>query len=117
MRVSSVVLCAASSGLTQSGTGILVSLFLIMFYFLGRYRKRIFYVAPLLLISMLFLLDDITGRDDYLELSGGGRLEIFWEIASTKFLSYDSFGLFTNTGVLMSERFFVSAQGTPSSCR
>lgn len=108
MRVSSVILCAVSSGLTQSGTGILVSLFLTMFYFLGRYRKLIICVAPLVLIPILFFLDDITGRDDFVALSGGGRLEVFWKIISTKFASYDSFGLFTNTGVLVSGRFFES---------
>lgn len=106
MRVSSVILCAVSSGLAQSGTGILVSLFLSLFYFFGRYRKLIICVAPLVLIPVLFFLDDITGRDDFLALSGGGRLEVFARIATTKFASYDSFGLFTNTGVLVSGRFF-----------
>ena len=106
MRVSSVILCAVSSGLAQSGTGILVSLFLTLFYFLGRYRKLIICVAPLVLIPILFFLDDITGRDDFLALSGGGRLEIFSRIVATKFASFDSFGLFTNTGVLVSGRFF-----------
>jgi hypothetical protein len=106
MRASSIILCAASSGLAQSGTGILVSILLVLFYFFGRYRKLILCVAPLVLIPLLFFLDEITGRGDFLALSGGGRLEVFSRIVSTTFTSYDSFGLFTNTGVLMSGRFF-----------
>jgi hypothetical protein len=94
------LLCSAASAvLAQSGAGIVACFLLGLFTF---FRKV---STPFVLITMttsLFVgfLDTLIGRDDFLEISGGERLEKLVG-ALGELLGFGSFGLYTNAGYMI----------------
>lgn len=91
--------------LTMSGTGIIVfSLLLIIITNNKRYIKHILIVSPIFIILLLLIIPIISGRSEgYVEDSLGVRLQIFLEILTSSGFFTNSFGLGTNTGVMINE--------------
>jgi hypothetical protein len=104
-RILAYIVAPVSVFLTQSGTGIISVLLIILLKLSGRYRTVLLVCVPFLLAFLLFNINAITGRGDYLQISGGGRLEILLEVLNNNLFSFGSFGLFTNTGVLVASAY------------
>lgn len=104
IKVNAVLLAFLISALAQSGTGIVVSFVLFLRIFSGR-SSVMFWGCTLIAIGFaLPNLNSLTMRDDYLALSGGGRVEVFISILRNSWLSMTNFGLFTNAANLQSQR-------------
>lgn len=102
LHIFSVILSIAVSSLAQSGTGMLASSMLALWILCGN-RHSVFWIVALFgLILALPNLDILTGRDSYVELSGGGRIDAFWKILDESAFSFSSLGLYTNTANLLS---------------
>lgn len=101
--LTSILLAVCIAALAQSGTGLVVSLLLLLWYFL--YPKlKVFLFVGILLTPIAFLnLNVLTQRDDYLELSGGGRLHALQNIFIESFGSITTFGKYTNAANLLSD--------------
>lgn len=89
--------------ITQSGTGVLTYLALCSLYLVFYSRARSLYVilGGASLAASLFFVNEITGRADFLELSGGGRIKVFFDILERATLIPLEFGFFSNSGNLM----------------
>ena len=97
---AAVLLALVVSLLAQSGTGIVAAAILVLQMGSAR-RPAAFWVLATLGGAAIFLsLDRITQRDDYVALSGGGRVEVFLDIVRRSFVSIGSFGVFTNAANL-----------------
>lgn len=102
LRLYSVLLAFAISVLAQSGTGIIVSVVLFVWLILSN-RPVLFWVTSFFVVCMMFLnLNKITAREDYIELSGGGRLDALISVATASAMSLANFGIFTNTANIQS---------------
>ncbi|MGH8833280.1 MAG: hypothetical protein ACREXV_19675 [Polaromonas sp.] len=102
LRVLAVGLALMVSALAQSGTGIVTAVLLGLRLMCGRHRQ-VFWMATLCALALaLPNLDFLTMREDYVELSGGGRLDAFLDIARDSAFSVARFGLYTNTANLQS---------------
>jgi hypothetical protein len=89
--------------LAQSGTGLIVATVLALWWAAARVTP-IFWPLAIVTFAVAFLnLDRLTQRDDYVELSGGGRLEVLADVTGRAALSVDNFGLFTNAANLRSQ--------------
>ena len=99
----SILLAFCIGALAQPGTGLVVALLLALWKIC--YPKLIkFTFSALLLAPIAFLnLNDITQREDYLELSGGGRIDVLQNIFEESFVSIASFGKYTNAANLLSD--------------
>lgn len=98
-----VPLCFLSIMLTLSGTGFLLFFFVVFFYFFS-YKYVVFIPVILALLVPLFFyaLNIFLSRgDNYIEESGGTRLDIFVEVLNSAGLFSESFGLGTNSYVLL----------------
>jgi len=92
--------------LAQSGTGIIVSFLLIMTILTERNVIMRFVVLPVVLILGFMSLNIITQRDNYLELSGGGRIDVLIDIFEQSLYQYyavNGLGVFTNAANLSSD--------------
>lgn len=104
IRINAVVLAFLISALAQSGTGIVVSFILFLRIFSGK-SSLFFWGCSLIAVSFAIPnLNSLTGREDYLALSGGGRVEVFLNIVKNSWFSITNFGLFTNAANLQSQR-------------
>ena len=102
LNVLAVGLALMVSVLAQSGTGMVAALLLGLRLMCGRHRY-VFWIITLCTFALaLPNLDFLTMREDYVELSGGGRLDAFLEIARDSAFSIARFGLYTNTANLQS---------------
>ncbi len=106
-----VILSSVSVILTGSGTGIIAFLFLLIIKFLpNRLLFSAFPISTFILVIVRPLLDFIRG-DDYVEISGGTRVEIFSNLLENILKRTDlfssSFGYFTNTAYLMGESDYI----------
>lgn len=102
LHICSVMLAIAVSSLAQSGTGMLASSLLALWLLCGN-RYYVFWIVALVGLALaLPNLDILTGRDSYVELSGGGRIDAFLKIFDESALSFSSLGLYTNTVNLLS---------------
>lgn len=102
LHVYAVVLAVAVSALAQSGTGLVVSSLLALRVLCGR-QKTIFWLVALFGVAFaLPNLDFLTGRDSYVELSGGGRIDAFLKIFDEAAFSLTNFGIYTNAANLLS---------------
>ncbi len=98
-----VFLAAMISLLTQSGTGIVTVALMALFVFCGR---RINLFGLLMLVSVLLLipsLNVLTQRADFVQISGGGRLKVLWDMLSGASFGISNFGVYTNAANLVSE--------------
>jgi hypothetical protein len=103
MTITALLIATCICALTQSGTGILTIALLLLNLALRRH-PTLFWTSSALAILFIFPnLDQITMRDDFLFLSGGSRLERLLEITKASWLSFSSFGLYTNASNLLSE--------------
>ena len=98
-----VVLALIISTLAQSGTGIITSLVLLLYLFCERSPIMFLGLALLTLVATLSNLNVLIMREDYVEISGGGRVDVLIEIARSSIFSVSNFGVFTNAGNLMNE--------------
>lgn len=89
--------------LTMSGTGIIVYVLLLCIAMLDRrYLRIVLPLFPIVIGFLLLMLSVVVGRgDDYVETSGGTRIQIFVEELTSANLFASSFGIGTNTGVLL----------------
>lgn len=100
---NAVLLAFLISALAQSGTGIIVS-FILFLRILVRRSSLLFWCCILITIGFAIPnLNNLTMREDYLALSGGGRIEIFFKIVENSWFSITNFGLFTNAANLASD--------------
>ena len=111
-RTAALLVGTASCVLTQSGTG-LVTMAVLWLVRFGGVRRAGIVLLGLLALPLLFLgLESITGRQDYLRLSGGERIRILLEIVLPVTLRVDGFGVFTNTAALVLDRASTAPDGT-----
>lgn len=102
MTITSLVVALLVSALAQSGTGLIVASLLIFWYFIYPNLSVFVVVALLLGLVILFNLNLLTGREDYVEISGGGRIEVLHGILYESMGSMASFGKYTNAANLTS---------------
>jgi hypothetical protein len=102
LNLCAIVLALVISLLAQSGTGMVASVLLALRLLFGR-QHVVFWVVALFVSAIVIPnLDLLTMRDDYVELSGGGRVDALLKIANDSALSISHFGLYTNTANLLS---------------
>lgn len=102
LKMLVLVLALMVSALAQSGTGVVAAVVLGLHLMCGRHR-RIFWMVTLCALALaLPSLDFLMMREDYVELSGGGRAEAFLTIVRESALSVARFGLYTNVANLQS---------------
>ena len=95
-----VFLAVISIVLTLSGTGIPVLAFLVILYLSPRKAVALLPIFILILPFMLKFISTIRG-DEFVEVSGGTRLEIFLETFGKTNIFAENFGYFTNVSVLL----------------
>ncbi|VVE32770.1 hypothetical protein PSO31014_03725 [Pandoraea soli] len=108
-----VFLAGMISALSQSGAGIVTVALLALCVFC---KRRINLFALLMLLSVLLLvpsLNILTQRADFVQLSGGGRLKVLWDMLSGASFGISNFGVYTNAANLVSEN--PAAQVAPDS--
>lgn len=103
LRALAVGLALTISALAQSGTGMVAAVLLGLRLICGRHRYVFWAITLCTLALALPNLDILTMREDYVELSGGGRLDAFRVITQESALSITRFGLYTNTANLQSD--------------
>ncbi len=101
-KVSAVIFSMLISMLAQSGTGIIASVFLMLWMISGRSFTLFFVLALFMLLTAIPNLNELTMRDDYVEASGGGRLDSLYHIIDVSIFSLSGFGIFTNAANLQS---------------
>lgn len=102
LRILSVLLSVITSVLAQSGTGMLVSFVLVLWLCLNG-RPVLFSVSSVIFSCIIFLnLNLATQREDYVAISGGGRVDVLVDIASASAFSVTNFGVYTNAANLQS---------------
>lgn len=99
-KAAGAVIAFAISALAQSGTGIVVSAFLLLHVFLARSQAILFFAVGLAFLWILPNLDALLSRDGFTALSGGGRIDRFNEIVSESAFSLNNFGYYTNAANL-----------------
>lgn len=98
-----ILISALSVFLTLSGTGLVVFL-LLLFFYVARLRmvKWLVVLLPISIVFFFLFLEFLNARDEnYVEQSGGTRLEIFEESFLESHLFSTDFGLGTNSAVLL----------------
>ena len=101
--VAGGVLAVVISMLAQSGTGIVVSAFLLLHSFLTRSPAISLMAGGLAMSVILPNLDRFLSRDGVAEISGGGRLERLSEISAEAAFTINNFGFYTNAINLANE--------------
>lgn len=102
LKVLAVGLALMVSALAQSGTGIVAAVLLGLRLMCGQHRVVFWVITICALALALPSLDTLTMRDDYVQLSGGGRVDAFLDIARDSAFSVARFGLYSNTANLLS---------------
>lgn len=103
LNALAVGLALMISTLAQSGTGMVASVLLCLRLICRRHKYAFWIISFFTITVALTNLDVLTMRQNYVELSGGGRLDAFLNIARDSFFSMSRFGLSTNTANLYSE--------------
>lgn len=88
--------------LTQSGTGLVAVSVLGLRCAFSRQRTLFWLIALVAIIVVFPNLDSLTMRKDYVELSGGGRIDALLRIVSNAWQAVNNFGLYTNAANLLS---------------
>lgn len=97
------LLAVAISALAQSGTGVVVCFALLLQSFFARAQALVVLALVLVVPAIFANLDKLLSRDGFVELSGGGRIDRFWEIAQDSAFSLNNFGFYTNAAGLADE--------------
>jgi hypothetical protein len=97
--IATIFSATMSCLLAQSGTGVMVVVVLLLY----KAKLKFGLIVPLIaliIVPLLFInLDILLGRVDYLSLSGGARVDIFFRIVGNS-IDLDKFGIYTNVGNL-----------------
>lgn len=101
LQMISVILASFISLLAQSGTGIVTSFVLILRIMTGGSAVLFWSMALLTVIFSVPNLDFLMMREDYVELSGGGRIDALFHIVKNTMLSLSNFGIYTNAANLL----------------
>lgn len=96
----STVLASLITALAQSGTGAVVCVALLLHTFFARSPAVVLTFLALAIPATFANLDAILGRDSFVELSGGGRIERFQEIVQQSAFEFNNFGYYTNAANL-----------------
>lgn len=98
-----VLISTLSVFLTLSGTGFVVFIFVLVFYFARKEMiKWYLLILPFGIIFIYFFIIFLSARDDkYVETSGGTRLTIFVENFMKSDVISSNFGFGTNTAVML----------------
>lgn len=98
-----VLISTVSVFLTLSGTGFVVFIFVLIFYFSRKEMiKWYLLILPFGIIFIYFFIIFLSARDDkYVETSGGTRLTIFVENFMKSDVISSNFGFGTNTAVML----------------
>jgi hypothetical protein len=113
LRTAVLFLAPASVVLTQSGSGMMVLAALGVLFALGPTRTLVALpFAPVFAAALLMLLPRLTGRgDDYVQISGGTRVEIFAEVLTRGEWFPLLFGHATNTAVVDAHSMAAAGEG------
>lgn len=103
IRGAAVLGALVISALAQSGTGLIAATGLGLWWLSSRMPAMFWPVAIVTGAMTLLNLDRLTQREDYVELSGGGRLAVLADVADRTALSASNFGVFTNAANLRSD--------------
>lgn len=103
LTVQACLLALTICVLTQSGTGIIVCLILILRLVVPNSTALFLLIALICVGLVLPNLNSLTMREDYIALSGGGRLAVLFDIVKAEAFSFGSFGTYTNASNLMSD--------------
>lgn len=90
----------AISALAQSGTGVFVCFALLLQAFFARTQALLILAMAVSVPAIFANLDTFLSRDGLVELSGGGRVDRFWEIVEESAASVNNFGYYTNAANL-----------------
>lgn len=101
LQMISMIFASCISLLAQSGTGIVTSFVLILRIMTGRSAVLFWGMALLTVIFSIPNLDFLMMREDYVELSGGGRIDALSHIVKNTVLSLSNFGIYTNAANLL----------------
>jgi len=102
---------AASTALTQSGTGFVAIAMLISYVLVRRAGFLSLPIAVLAAILVFINLDYITGREGVVGVSGGDRIRIILELALPAAFQLDCFGCFTNAAALVLNKAVTAVEG------
>ena len=94
------LLALAISALAQSGAGVIACFALLMHSLFARAQILLFVGAIAAALLAFLNLDALLFRSDFVEISGGGRVERFWEIVRDASFSLNNFGDYTNAANL-----------------
>lgn len=97
------LLAVAISALAQSGTGVVVCFALLLQSFFARAQALVVLAMVLIVPAIFANLDTLLSRDGFVELSGGGRIDRFWEIVQDSAFAFNNFGYYTNAAGLADE--------------
>ena len=101
-KIFVLIISALSVFLTLSGTGLVVFMFILLLYFSNiRQLKWFVLMIPFAILFVLFFVDFLSARGNYLEESGGPRVSIFMNNFADAQIISQEFGLGTNTAVLL----------------
>lgn len=101
-KIFVLIISALSVFLTLSGTGLVVFMFILLLNFSNiRQLKWFVLMIPFAILFVLFFVDFLSARENYLEESGGPRVSIFVDNFADAQIISQEFGLGTNTAVLL----------------
>lgn len=112
LKAAALLAATASCLLTQSGTGLVVIGAMWLPVLGGARRPAVTLIGIGALAVLFFSLGAVTGREDYLRLSGGERIRILVDIVLPMSYRIDGFGVFTNTAALLLDRAATAPDGT-----
>lgn len=98
--LTSTILAVLITALAQSGTGAIVCVAFLLHTFFTGSRIIIIVFFVILAPAVFFNLDGLLGRDSFVELSGGGRIERFAAIVRASAYDLGNFGYYTNASNL-----------------
>lgn len=99
---ASLVLSVVITALSQSGTGVVVNLVLLLWMLCREDLSRFAGVSVPLILLVFVNLNLITGRDNYVEVSGGERVQVLAKIFFEASYEASNFGSYTNAANLRS---------------
>lgn len=104
VRGYAAVIAVLISALAQSGTGIITSFILITLWLLDRHRTIFLALSLIIFIAAFSNLSTLTQREsDYVQASGGGRIDALIDISKNSLLNFTNFGKYTNASNLSSD--------------
>lgn len=112
LRLLALLLGSVSVLLTQSGTGLVAMAALWLLALGGRQTIGLAVIGMAALPVLFGSLESVTGREDYLKLSGGERIRVLIDVILPVSFDLDGFGLYTNTASLLLDRARTTPEGT-----